>query len=102
MSRMGYKGASDATKMSVLEQLEDPSSKEQLDLQNGFIAEENFKPFTDDVEHVHCVPWRTSVQVDGDNSPPLTHTPFWEFQSSCIKELMMKTQRKEEEWQIFP
>jgi len=86
ISRMGYEGTADATKISVLEQLEDPSSKDQLDLQNGFITEENFKPFTDDVEHIHGMPWRTSIQADGDNSPPLTYMPFWEFQLSYIKE----------------
>jgi len=84
--RMGYQGASDVTRISVLEKLEEPSSKEQLDLNRGFITKDIFKPFTDDVEHIRGMPWRTSMQANGDNSPPLTYMPFWEFQLSYIKE----------------
>jgi len=84
--QMGYQRATDPTKISLLEHLEDPSSKERLDEESGFITKDMFKPFTDDVENAYGMPWRTSMQANEDSSPPLTYMPFWEWQLSFMKD----------------
>jgi len=82
---MDYQGINDAPSTSVLEQLEDSVSSKQADHKSGIITPD-FKPITDDVEHIHDMPWQSSIQAKGDDSPPLTYMPFWEWQLSYIKE----------------
>jgi len=85
MLKMDYEGRYDAPVLSVLEKLEDTSFRQELDLKSVF-TRDILKPLTEDVEHIHGMPWRSSIQAVGDNSPPLTYMPFWEWQLSFIKE----------------
>lgn len=86
MLKMNYESIYDAPVLSVVKKFEDISVRQELDLESVFKTRDILKPFTDDVFHVHGMPWRRSIQVDGDNSPSLTYMAFWEWQLSFIKE----------------